>query len=77
MKELKAHSQAWDNRQLFKNDKNAFYFMFTAFFILEIFTLLSWLFDYVEKRLDKKAKANFKIYGFKDWTTNNCNTHIK
>ena len=39
--------------------KNAFYFMLKA---LEIFTFLLWLFGYVEKRLDKKAKANLKIH---------------
>ena len=50
---------------------NAFYFMLKTFFFLEIFTFLSWLFGYVEKRLYKKAKVNFKIYDVKDWTTNN------
>ena len=42
--------------------KNAFYFMLKAFFSLEMFTCLSSLFGYVEKRLNKKAKDNFKIY---------------
>ena len=32
-------------------------------------------FDHVRKRLDKKAKANFKIYDVTDWATNICNTH--
>ena len=41
-----------------------------------MFTFLSWLFGYVEKRLDKKAKVKFKIYDVTGWTTNNCNTHI-
>ena len=36
--------------------KNIFYFMLKAFFVLEIFTFLSWFFGYVEKRLDKKVK---------------------
>ena len=40
--------------------KNAF-FMLKALFVLEIFTILSRLFGYVEKSLDKKGKANFKI----------------
>ena len=31
---------------------------------------------HVEKRLDKKALINFKIYDIKDWTTINYNTHI-
>ena len=36
--------------------------MIKALFVLEIFTFLSWLFDYVEKRLDKKAMVNYKTY---------------
>ena len=43
----------------------------------EIVTFLSWLFRYVEKRLDKKAMVNFKIYDVADWTTNNYNTNIQ
>ena len=50
----------------FKMMENAFNFMLIAFFVLEIFTVLSWLFGYVEKRLDKKAMINFKIYYVKD-----------
>ena len=42
--------------------------MSKALFVLEIFTFLSRLFDYVENRL---AMVNFK-----DWTTNNYNIHI-
>ena len=49
---------------------------FKALFVLEIFTLLSQLFAYVEKRLDKKAKVNSKLYDITDRTTNNYNTHI-
>ena len=30
----------------------------------------------VGKRLDKKAKVNFKIREVTTWKTNNCNTHI-
>ena len=56
--------------------KNAFYFMLKAVFVFEIFTFLSRLFAYAEKRLDKKAKVNFRIYGLTDWTTNGCNTRI-
>ena len=40
--------------------KNAFYFILKTFFALEIFSYLSWLFGYLEKLLDKKAKVNFK-----------------
>ena len=49
--------------------------MLKALFIPEIFTFLSWLFGYVEKRLDKKAMVNFKIYDVIDWTTSYYNTH--
>ena len=54
--------------------KNVFYFMLKALFVLEIFTFLSWLFGYTEKRLEKKVKVNSKIYNITDWTTNNYNT---
>ena len=56
--------------------KNAFYFMLKPLFVLEIFKFLFWCFGYVEKRLQKKAKVNFKIYDVTDWTTNNYNTDI-
>ena len=45
-------------------------------FIIETFLFLSWIFVYVEKRLDKKAMVNFKIYDVTEWTKNNSNTHI-
>ena len=44
-----------------------------ALFVLKIFTFLSQVFGCVEKRLDKKAMDNFKIYDVTDWTTNNYN----
>ena len=56
--------------------KNASNFLIKAFFVLEIFTSLFWLFRYVEKQLDEKAKVNFKVQQIIDWTTNNYNTHI-
>ena len=56
--------------------KILFYFMLKAFSVLEIFAFLSWLFGYLEKRLDKKAMVSFKYYDVTDWTTNNYNTHI-
>ena len=56
--------------------KNVFYFMLKVLFVLEIFTFMSWRFGYVEKGLDKKAKVNFKIYDFIDWTANTGNTRI-
>ena len=45
--------------------------MLKALFIFEVFTFLFWFFGYIEKRLDKKAIINFKIYDVTDWTTNN------
>ena len=60
----------------FKNDEKTFYFMLKHLFVLEIFTFLSLLFGYAEKRLDEKAMVNIKIFDVTDWTTNNCNTHI-
>ena len=56
--------------------KNAFYFMLKAVLIFDILTFTSWLFGYVEKRLDKKAMVNFKVDDVTDWTTNDHNTHI-
>ena len=64
------------NESPLKVMKNALYFMFKALFILEIFTFLSWLFRYIEKRVDKKPKINFKIYDITGWTTNNFDTYI-
>ena len=46
--------------------KNVAYFIIKAFFGLEIFTFLSWLFGYVEEQLDEKAKVNFKIFDVMD-----------
>ena len=56
--------------------KNVFYFILKAFFFLEIFSFLSWLFGYEEKRLDKKAKFDLYNYDVTAWTTNNYNTYI-
>ena len=62
--------------KLFKNDEKHFLFHVKALFILTIFTFLSWVFGYVEKRFDNKAMVNFKIYDIADWITNDYNTHI-
>ena len=56
--------------------KNAFHLMLRALFILEIFTILSWLFGYAGKRLDKKAIVNYKIYEVADWAGNSFHKHI-
>ena len=49
--------------------KNTSYFMLKVLLVHEIFTFLPWLFGYAEKRLDKKAKVDFNIYGVTDWAT--------
>ena len=56
--------------------KNAFYVTLKAYFVLEIFKILSLHFGYVEKLLDQNGQVNFKIYGVTGWTANNYNTHI-
>ena len=47
-----------------------------ALFILKIIMFLSWRFDQVGKRFDKKTKINFKMYDVTDWKTNTYNTNI-
>ena len=42
--------------------KNAFYYMLKALVVVEIFTIVSRRFTYVEKWLDNKAMVNFKMY---------------
>ena len=37
--------------------------------------ILSRLFGYTRKQLDKTSKVNFKIYDVRNWKTNNYNTH--
>ena len=56
--------------------KNNLYAILKAYFVLEIFKVLSWHFGYVEKWLDKNGKVNSKIYDVTYWTANNYNTHI-
>ena len=50
--------------------------MLKALFVLQIFRFLSWLFGYVEKKVDKKAMVIFKIYDITHWTTNIYNTYF-
>ena len=50
--------------------------MKNAFFVLEIFICLPWLFASVEEWLDKEVKVNFKICDVTAWTRNNDNKHI-
>ena len=54
------------NETSVKMMQNTFHFMLKVLLVLEIFTFLSWIFRYVQKQLDKKAKVNFKIYNVKD-----------
>ena len=54
---------------LFKNDEKCFLCHVKSSF--DTFPFLPWLFGYLEKRIDKKAMVNFKIYDATDWTTNN------
>ena len=56
--------------------KNAFYFILKAHFVLRMFKVLSSFFGHVRKGVDKKAKANFKIYDVADWQANSYNTYI-
>ena len=56
--------------------KNAFYFTLKALSVLKIFKFCSELFGDVEKRFDKKAKVNFKLYDVTNWETSNYNMHI-
>ena len=65
----------WFNENPLKMMKNA-YFILEAVFVLKVLTFLNWFFDYVEKRLDKKARKNFKIYGVSNWITNNYSKYI-
>ena len=56
--------------------KNVSYFILKAIFVLEIFKFVSWLFSYVEKRLDVKAEVYFKIHDAIERTANTYNTYI-
>ena len=47
--------------------------MLKALFFLKLFRFLSWLFGHVGKKLDKKTKVKFKIYGVTDRTTDTYN----
>ena len=50
--------------------------MLKVLFVLKIFKFLSRFFGHAGKRLDKKAKVNFKIYDVIYWETSKYNTHI-
>ena len=84
---LKAHPRVWlwqflTVQRPLKMVANAFSFILKALFVLEIYRFLFWLFVFVEKRLDKKAMVNIKIYEVTDWRRNtdwarsNYNTHV-
>ena len=57
--------------------KNTFYYTLKALFVFPIFELLFSTFGHVGKRLDEKAKVNFKIHDVTNWLTNNYNTLIE
>ena len=59
-----------------KNDEKGFLFHVKNCFCSEDIYNFVLNFWYIENRLDKKVKFNFKIYDVTDWTTNNCNTYI-
>ena len=67
------------NKDPLKMMNNTFYFIFH---LKNLFSFLRYLhfcpdfFGYIRKRFDRKAKENFKIYGFINWNTNNYNKHI-
>ena len=64
------------NENPFQNDKKCFLFHVKSSFRsldIYIFVLIFWL---CRKRLDKKAKDNFKIFDVTDWEPNKYNTHI-
>ena len=47
----------------FKLNEKCFLLHVESSFFIEIFTVLSWIFTYVEIWFDNKATINFKIYG--------------
>ena len=55
---------------------NAFYLIKNDFLVSRYLNFCPDFFGYVGKRLDKKARVNFKCYDTTVWDTNNCNTHI-
>ena len=55
--------------------KSAFHLIFKALFNLKIFNFCPDIFGHVGKRLDEKAKANFKIYDVINFETNSYNTY--
>ena len=62
------------NESHLKLMKNAFYFILKAFFVLEIFKYLFWLFDHVEKTgLIRKIRLISKYI----WRHNLANKHLQ
>ena len=67
----------FENWMPFKSDQKCFLFNFeSSFLFLRYLNFCPDIFGHVRKRLDKKAKVNFKIYGVINWETNNCNSHV-
>ena len=59
----------------FKNDEKYFLFHVKSSFLFSRYmNFCPDFFGHIGKRIDKKAKANFKIYYVTGWETNNYNT---
>ena len=54
---------------------DVFYIFLKALSVLKIF-FCPYFLGHVEKRLDKKAKANFNVYDVRNWNKSKCNKHI-
>ena len=50
--------------------ENAFYFTLEALFFFKVFKILSWLFDHVTKRLDKKDNLTWETFFSENHTQN-------
>ena len=50
------------NEHPLKTMKKAFYFMVKALFVFETFTFSSRRLSHIQKQLDEKTMANFKMY---------------
>ena len=61
----------WQLKVLLKRWKMLFISSQKLFSFSKYFKFLSWLFDHVAKRLEKKDHVNFKFYDVTAWLTNN------
>ena len=63
------------SESLLKMMKSAFYLILKLSSILRYLIFCPDIFGHVGKRLDEKAKANFKIYDVINFETNSYNTY--